>query len=75
MTFDFPDIPQSKVFKDLLTSEQTALDNYIKNSKFTQDEEKTIQECIDFYKKAFDYLKSLPLTDFTADDAKKFGAI
>lgn len=71
MTFDFPDIPQSKVFKDLLTSEQTALDNYIKNSKFTQDEEKTIQECIDFYKKAFDYLKSLPLTDFTADDAKK----
>jgi acid stress-induced BolA-like protein IbaG/YrbA len=71
MTFNFPSIPQSKIFNDLLTSEQKALDSYIKNLKFTSDEENIIQECIEFYKEAFKYLKSLPLSQFTEDDAKK----
>jgi len=70
MTFNFPDIPQSKVFSDLLTQEQKALDNYLKQYKFTDNEEAIIQECINFYKKAFAYLKSLPLTDFDKGDAK-----
>lgn len=71
MIFNFPEIPQSKIFKDLFTAEQSALNNYITNSKFSSEEENIFQECIGFYKKAFKYLKSLPLTDFTPEDAQK----
>lgn len=70
MTFNFPDIPKSKVFNDDLTLEQKALDNYIKNNKFEDKEKIIIQECIAFYKKAFFYLKSLPLSDFNVKEAK-----
>lgn len=71
MIFSFPAIPKSKVFDNLFTLEQKALDNYIKNNKFTDEEEKIVQECILFYKNSFAYLNTLPLTKFNNEDAKK----
>lgn len=70
MTFNFPAIPQSKVFGEKFTPEQEALDNYYTNFKFSDADELIMKECIEFYKVAFTYLKSLPLTDFNEEDVK-----
>ena len=70
MTFNFPDIPASKIFGEKFTPEQEVIDSYYRTSTFSDADQLIMKECIEFYKTAFTYLKSLPLTNFTEDDAK-----
>lgn len=70
MEFNFPAIPKSKIYGEQFTPEQEALMHYFDAGKLTSDDEKILQECLNFYADVFKYLKSLPLSSFNEEDAK-----
>jgi len=71
MNFDFPLIPDIKIYGEKATPEQDALINYIIHNKFVNGEEKIVKEAVEFYKSVFKYLKSINLSTLEEADMNK----
>ncbi len=71
MNFNFPALPKAKTYGKQTTHEQDVLMKLVQLAQITKTDEETLLEAIEFYKKAFAYLKSIDLSTIDDNNADK----
>ncbi|KIO50944.1 RES domain-containing protein [Flavobacterium hibernum] len=68
MKFNFPKQPDCRNYKTKLSEEQQILMKISTNQIITVEEEEILKVCIEYYKEAFAYLKSINLSEIEEGD-------
>lgn len=71
MKFEFPTLPQARIYSSKMTSEQEVLMKLIQGQIISTQEEDILKAAIKFYKKAFEYLKSIDLSTIVEEDLEE----
>lgn len=71
MNFNFPALPPAKKYGNMTTPEQDVIMKLVQLQKINKQEEATLIEAIEFYERAFAYLKSIDLALVDDNDGEE----
>ncbi|WP_285008829.1 hypothetical protein [Pedobacter faecalis] len=67
---EFPEIPPAKIYNDKMTPEQEVTFKLVRGEKITEEEEAILNEAIEFYERAYPFLKSIDLSQINDEEAQ-----